>query len=105
MSEKLDTWAIVELFGHTKIAGRISEQQIAGATMLRVDVPEADNQPAFTRFYGPSAIYSITPTDEQTARRAVGVLCTRPITIYGVVAPERQLPAPPDDENWHEFEE
>jgi hypothetical protein len=32
-------WAIVEVFGHRRLAGRVSEVTIAGAKMLRVDVP------------------------------------------------------------------
>ena len=64
-TQGLETWAIVELFGHQKIAGHISEANVAGTTMLRVDVPEVDGQAAFTRLYGGSAIYSITPTDER----------------------------------------
>ena len=33
------TWAIVEMMGHVKLAGLISEQVIAGGKLLRVDVP------------------------------------------------------------------
>ena len=86
-----ESWAIVELFGHSRIAGKVSEQVIAGDTFLRVDVPEVDGEAEFTRFYGASAIYSITPTTEGVARQAVAVLQARPVTIYGVVLPERQL--------------
>ncbi len=38
-NEKLDLWALVELFGHTKIAGKCTEQNSAGTNMLRFDVP------------------------------------------------------------------
>ena len=94
-----DTWAIVELFGHSKIAGKVTEQQIAGGTFLRVDVPELDGADGehptagFTRFYGAGAIYSITPVDEDLARRAAEALRPRPVTVYGLVLPERQLPS------------
>jgi len=92
MDEKgFDTWAIVELFGHSKIAGRVTEQQIAGGMFLRVDVP---GDPGFTRFYGASAIYSMTPVDEAVARRASEVIAPKPVTVWGVVVPERQLAAP-----------
>lgn len=37
---KFDSWCIVELFGHSKIAGKCTEENIAGSNMLRVDVPE-----------------------------------------------------------------
>ena len=82
--EKLDLWALVELFGHSKIAGRITEQNIAGTNMLRVDVPETSTQPAFTRFFGASAIYAINPTDETTAKYYADKLQTRPIDTWDV---------------------
>lgn len=83
-------WCIVELFGHQKVAGLVSEQQIGGAAMIRVDVPGgADGRPLFTRFYGGSAIYSITPCDEMTARQAAHSLRIEPITVYLM-----PLPAP-----------
>lgn len=58
--EKFNTWAIVELMGHRKIGGRVTEQIIAGAPLLRIDVPEVSGQPGFTQFYGPSSIYMAT---------------------------------------------
>ena len=48
--EKFDLWCVVELFGHSRIAGRCTEQNVAGTNMLRVDVPDTSNQPGFTRF-------------------------------------------------------
>lgn len=39
MEAKFDLWCIVELFGHNRIAGRCTEQNVAGVNMLRVDVP------------------------------------------------------------------
>ena len=86
-----DTWAIVELFGHTQIAGRISEQEIAGSMFLRVDVPDVGDTKGFTRFLGASAIYSITPIDKTVARKACDVLKKSPVTVWGVIGPERQL--------------
>jgi hypothetical protein len=85
-SEKFDLWALVELFGHTKIAGRCTEQNIAGTNMLRVDVPETKSQPAFTRFFGSSAIYAINPMDEQSTRIIVEKLQQAPINSYDVSA-------------------
>ncbi|MDE3068254.1 MAG: acetyltransferase [Verrucomicrobiota bacterium] len=65
---KFDEWALVELFGHQKIVGKVTEATLAGGAFLRVDVPEYNGSPAFTRFYGPGAIYSINPIGEQMAR-------------------------------------
>lgn len=66
-SEKLDTWALVELFGHQRIVGKVTEASIAGGAFLRVDVPAFEENKAFTRFYGPGAIYSINPVAEEIA--------------------------------------
>lgn len=83
-----DTFAIIELFGHARIAGRVSEQVIAGAGMLRVDVPELPEtkyhpaQPAYTRFFGSGAIYSITPVDEVIANQVAQQLRVKPVNVY-----------------------
>ena len=75
-------WAVVELFGHKRLAGRISEVEFAGSGMLRVDVPPAGDLPQFTRFVAPKAVYSINPCDEETARRAADQFRMRPIQLY-----------------------
>jgi hypothetical protein len=83
-----DIFAIVELFGHARIAGRVSEQVIAGAGMLRVDVPELPAtkyypvQPGFTRLFGPGAIYSITPVSEEIAIQAAQSMRVAPVNVY-----------------------
>jgi hypothetical protein len=88
MSEKVfEGWAIIELFEHQKIAGLCSEQPLAGTNMLRVDVPAVNRNQAFTRFFGGSAIYSITPTDEATVMTALGSIETRPVDRW--VVPDR----------------
>jgi hypothetical protein len=79
---KFETWAVVELFGHQRIAGHCTEETIAGSALLRVDVPAvADAQP-FTRYYGAGAIYAITPCTEEVARRVAGAVQVSPIPVY-----------------------
>ena len=73
---------IIELFGHSKIAGNCTEENIAGTNMLRVDVPETKTQPAFTKYYGSSAIYAINPVDETTARMAAESIQAAPVNIW-----------------------
>src|SRR5690349_3287868 len=82
VSEKFEAWCIVELFGHAKIAGKCTEQNIAGTNMLRVDVPETPNVPSFTRFFGSSAIYAINPVDENTAKDFAERLQVQPINAW-----------------------
>lgn len=75
-------WCIVELFGHQKIAGFCTEENIAGTNMLRVDVPETKSQPAFSRFFGSAAIYAINPVDEITATMAAASIQAAPVTVW-----------------------
>lgn len=96
--QQLEFWAIVELFGHQKIAGYVSTATVGGGSLIRVDVPEVEGSAAFTKFYGPNAIYSITPTSEELVRVYVRRAKPAPLNIY---MPEiRQLPGPAafDDE-------
>ena len=103
METKFDLWCMVELFGHAKIAGRCTEQNIAGTNMLRVDVPETPKQPAFTRFFGSSAIYAINPLDEETCRFMAEKLQVMPIDSWNASEIAKKhlllLQAKPQDEN------
>ena len=79
--------AVIDLFGHTRIAGKVTEATIGGSALIRVDVPETDGQQAYTRYYGVGAIYSITPTDEATMLRAASALMQEPIHPYELRLP------------------
>lgn len=65
---KLAGWAIVELMGHRRLAGWATDEEVAGVTMLRIDVPEVGGHAACTQYYHPQAIYCLTPTTEDVAR-------------------------------------
>lgn len=62
-------WVILELLGHRRLAGYLTEQQIAGTSFLRIDVP---SEPAMTQFIAPTSVYAITPTSEDIARKVAG---------------------------------
>lgn len=66
----LDTWAIVEMLGHRRLAGRVREVQLAGAGMLRLDIPAAGTDPARTQYISPASLYALHPCGEPTARAA-----------------------------------
>jgi hypothetical protein len=87
-------WVILELMGHRRLAGWLSEQEIAGEGFLRLDVPADQGtllERKATQFYRPAAVYCITPTTEETARQ---------VAKLGQPAPVRrwELPAPDDDD-------
>lgn len=73
MSEGQDSytgWAILELMGHRRLAGRISEGSVGGVPLLRIDVYVGSaTAPEVTQFYGSPAIYCVTPSTEELCRR------------------------------------
>lgn len=79
---KFEHWALVELMGHQRIAGLVSEVCIAGKGMIRVDVPNEKGEFLFTRFYSPEAIYCVSPTDKQIAIGLALKTASRPVSIY-----------------------
>ncbi len=62
-------WALVELMGHRRTAGKVTEVELAGAKVLRVDTPNADGETVATQFYGGSALYCLTPCEEETVMK------------------------------------
>lgn len=92
MAEKFEAWGIVELMGHQRAAGRLSEQTVGGANLLRVDIPEGET--FRTVFYGSSAIYAVHITDETVARASATAQGTRPTYAYEVSEQLRKLAAP-----------
>lgn len=80
--QTFDEWALVELFGHQKIVGRVTEASMAGGAFLRVDVPAFNGASAFTRYFGPSAIYSINPVTEEVARGLMMTYRNEPVSRY-----------------------
>lgn len=89
-------WALVELFGYQKIVGKVSEASLAGGAFLRVDVPAFDGQPAFTRFYGPGAIYSINPVTEEIARGLATSYRNEPVSRYELPQLAEKVSSPED---------
>lgn len=105
MAEKFEAWGIVEIMGHHRIAGRLSEQVIAGAALLRVDVPTKEDPEKFrTEFYGPQSIYRLSITDETVARTAAEAIGARPMYPYEVNTALQQLAAPKTTPTYDEAE-
>ena len=98
MAEKFEQWGIVELMGYQRTAGRLSEEQIGGANMLRVDFP--DGETFRTAYYGPSAIYALHVTDEEVARAAATSMGRRAPYAYVIDSALRlNGPSAPDIED------
>lgn len=75
-------WGILELMGHRRLAGIITEAQLGGASFLRIDIPDGDK--FTTQFYSPQAVYCITPTTERVAREVAKVSASAPVSRWDV---------------------
>jgi len=64
-------YAVIEIFGHRRLAGRIMEVERFGTKMLRIDIPERGKfENGFTsQMYGGASLFSVTPCDLATVER------------------------------------
>ncbi|MEM6342564.1 MAG: hypothetical protein AAF927_01745 [Bacteroidota bacterium] len=84
MNEKNEFWGIIELFGHTVMAGAISKSEMAD--FIQINVPECGSIPAWSKLINPKAIYGITPTTEEVARQKAVDLKSMPINRWDTEA-------------------
>jgi hypothetical protein len=100
-AEAFESWAVLELMGHVRTAGRITEEQRFGAVLGRCDVPQDDGS-FVTVYFGGSSVYRLTPCSEEAARAVA--LRNKPEPVHQWEMPQPKLPAPqpprvPDDED------
>lgn len=71
-AEPAPEYAVVELMGHVRHVGRLTEVERFGTKMGRVDVPKDGKfEDGFTSFFFSGAsIYRVTPCDLATVERA-----------------------------------
>lgn len=61
-------WALIELMGHRTRVGKVSEAEIYGGKLIRIDIPINDLNGEFvTEYYGCGSIYSLRPISEDLA--------------------------------------
>ena len=82
MEEKFEIWALVELMGHNKISGRVTEHKFGNQSMLRVDVPAVENLPAFSKIIAVNAVYAINPLTEKGATEYAAQLKSKPLDVW-----------------------
>ena len=71
-ANKFDTWALVEIMGHQRAAGRVTEAPVAGGVMLRIDIPkDAESQEFITQYVNTGSIFRLTPVTEEIVRAAL----------------------------------
>lgn len=68
LHERFAAWAVIEIMGHKRLAGFVTEQTIGGTAFLRVDVPDTKREARWSKLLDTASIYAITPCTEQIAR-------------------------------------
>ncbi len=78
-SEKFEEWVIVDLFGHTRLAGKASEATILGGhALLRLEIPAKDGE-FVTGFVGPTSIFQMIPVSDDVAHKVATQCEVEPI--------------------------
>ena len=70
-TESIDVWACLELMGHVRCFGRVTEEEHFGQKLGRIEIPISDTE-FTTQFFGGSSVYRLSPCDEETARKGAG---------------------------------
>ena len=60
--ERFREWCILELMGHRRLGGLVTEAVVGGIPFLRIDIPGGP-----TQYYGKAAVYAMTPTTKELA--------------------------------------
>lgn len=107
MTDKPKMYAVVELFGHARIAGEISEQTLGGTTFIRVDVPQVIAKEAtsfygetektrivaaHTRLLGGAAVFAVNWCDADAALVAAYEIRHEPLRAYTLKEAIQSLP-------------
>jgi hypothetical protein len=100
---KFEGYAIMELLGHRRLAGFVREATLAGAGVLRLDIPkldaacwEAGTAPGWdegnvTTYYSPASLYALTPVDGKTARVVARRTSPAPVSSWEIEEDARAL--------------
>jgi hypothetical protein len=89
-------WAILELMGHIKLAGIVTECEMFGAKLGRIEIP-IDQATFVTQFFGGGSVYRLTPTTEQIARAVA--ISNQPQPVHRWELNQPALPSPHENDN------
>ncbi len=83
-TDTFEGWAVLELMGHRRLAGYISEAGVAGVPAMRIDIYRGlATEPTQTQFYtNAAAIYAVTPASEELCRRFSENTIPQPISPF-----------------------
>jgi hypothetical protein len=82
--EKLESYAVIEMMGHRKIVGKISESDIGGSALLKVSVLGKNAEPDRTEYIGIGSIYCLTIVTEEAAKAVAVTNAPEPTWAWGI---------------------
>lgn len=88
-------WAILELMGHRRLGGYVTEATLAGAGFLRIDVPGQGEATVATQYYRPDSVYALTPATEEAARAVAQMAQPAPVQRWELPALNAPAGTPP----------
>lgn len=103
-------WAVVDLLGHVRLAGWLTEEEKFGSKLGRLEMPMPDGS-TMTRWFGGGSVYSVSAVTEDVVR-ALAMSNPPPVSPYDVRAlvqavlpPPSREPREPRDEEDDEFDD
>lgn len=94
-TESFSGWAVLELMGHRRLGGHVTEATISGKGFLRIDVPGPDKSTVATQYYSPDSVYCLTPTTEETALAVALMAQPAPVQRWELPALDAAPGTPP----------
>lgn len=82
MGEGFSGWCVLELLGHVRLGGKVSEVEMFGQKMGRINIPHGDG--FVSRVFGGAAVYSLTPCGEAEARAVAKASNPEPLHSWEV---------------------
>jgi hypothetical protein len=89
-TDPISSWAIVELLGRFRTAGRVTEETHFGGALGRCDVPMADGS-FTTMYFSAASIYQVTPCSEEAARAVALRNKHEPVHQYELPGPKKPM--------------
>lgn len=85
------SWCLVELMGHRKLAGYVTDDMLAGVKILRIDEPDlGPDRPGRSVFFNTTAIYALRPATEELVMAMAPNWVTPEITEWSLPSSFRQ---------------
>jgi hypothetical protein len=78
----VEGWFILEMFGHIRHVGYVTEVEAFGAKLGRIDSLQRDGS-IVTVHFGAASVFRLTPTTEETAREMMKPVAYEPLTLKG----------------------